>query len=89
MLADYGLPARIRTADLQSRSLTRYPAVPQVDILFFMKVAARHLQSLPLGALYAESPLDVLILCIISSHGNIPLKRNAESDALSSLPLET
>ena len=29
-----GLPARIRTADLQSRSLTRYPAVPQVDIKF-------------------------------------------------------
>ena len=27
-----GLPARIRTADLQSRSLTRYPAVPQVGI---------------------------------------------------------
>ena len=28
-----GLPTRIRTADLQSRSLTRYPAVPWVDII--------------------------------------------------------
>ena len=27
-----GLPERIRTFDLQSRSLTRYPAVPRVDI---------------------------------------------------------
>ena len=26
-----GLPERIRTVDLQSRSLTRYPAVPRVD----------------------------------------------------------
>ena len=30
-----GLPERIRTFDLQSRSLTRYPAVPRVDIFFF------------------------------------------------------
>ncbi len=28
----FGLPERIRTADLQSRSLTRYPAVPRADI---------------------------------------------------------
>ncbi len=28
----FGLPERIRTVDLQSRSLTRYPAVPRVDI---------------------------------------------------------
>ena len=28
-----GLPERIRTAGLQSRSLTRYPAVPRVDDL--------------------------------------------------------
>ena len=28
-----GLPDRIRTYDLQSRSLTRYPAVPRVDII--------------------------------------------------------
>ena len=27
----FGLPERIRTFDLQSRSLTRYPAVPRVD----------------------------------------------------------
>ena len=27
----FGLPERIRTADLQSRSLTRYPAVPRVE----------------------------------------------------------
>ena len=27
-----GLPERIRTFDLQSRSLTRYPAVPRVDL---------------------------------------------------------
>ena len=27
-----GLPERIRTFDLQSRSLTRYPAVPRVDM---------------------------------------------------------
>ena len=27
----FGLPDRIRTYDLQSRSLTRYPAVPRVD----------------------------------------------------------
>ena len=29
-----GLPERIRTFDLQSRSLTRYPAVPRVDFLY-------------------------------------------------------
>ena len=29
-----GLPERIRTFDLQSRSLTRYPAVPRVDMKF-------------------------------------------------------
>ena len=28
----YGLPERIRTFDLQSRSLTRYPAVPRAEI---------------------------------------------------------
>ena len=28
----FGLPERIRTAGLQSRSLTRYPAVPRADI---------------------------------------------------------
>ena len=38
-----GLPDRIRTCDLQSRSLTRYPAVPRVDThcivaQFFRKV---------------------------------------------------
>ena len=27
-----GLPDRIRTYGLQSRSLTRYPAVPRVDV---------------------------------------------------------
>ena len=27
----YGLPGRIRTCDLESRSLTRYPAVPRAD----------------------------------------------------------
>ena len=31
----FGLPERIRTFDLQSRSLTRYPAVPRADIQFF------------------------------------------------------
>ena len=31
-LGFFGLPERIRTFDLQSRSLTRYPAVPRVDI---------------------------------------------------------
>ena len=30
----FGLPDRIRTYGLQSRSLTRYPAVPRVDKLF-------------------------------------------------------
>ena len=29
----FGLPEQIRTVDLQSRSLTRYPAVPRVDCL--------------------------------------------------------
>ena len=29
----FGLPERIRTFDLQSRSLTRYPAVPRVDAI--------------------------------------------------------
>ena len=29
----FGLPERIRTAGLQSRSLTRYPAVPRVDVI--------------------------------------------------------
>ena len=28
----YGLPERIRTFDLQSRSLTRYPAEPRADM---------------------------------------------------------
>ena len=28
----FGLPEQIRTVDLQSRSLTRYPAVPRVGI---------------------------------------------------------
>ena len=28
----YGLPGRIRTCDLESRSLTRYPAVPRADM---------------------------------------------------------
>ena len=32
----FGLPERIRTADLQSRSLTRYPAVPRADLLYFI-----------------------------------------------------
>ena len=30
----FGLPERIRTFDLQSRSLTRYPAVPRVGISY-------------------------------------------------------
>ena len=34
-----GLPTRIRTADLQSRSLTRYPAVPWVDIVASVIIA--------------------------------------------------
>ena len=29
----FGLPDRIRTCDLESRSLTRYPAVPRADAL--------------------------------------------------------
>ncbi len=29
----FGLPDRIRTYDLQSRSLTRYPTVPRVDMV--------------------------------------------------------
>ena len=28
----FGLPDRIRTCDLKSRSLARYPAVPRVDM---------------------------------------------------------
>ena len=32
VLFGVGLPDRIRTCDLQSRSLTRYPAVPRADI---------------------------------------------------------
>ena len=35
-----GLPERIRTFDLQSRSLTRYPAVPRVDIKFYHPIIA-------------------------------------------------
>ena len=31
-LSFFGLPEQIRTVDLQSRSLTRYPAVPRVEI---------------------------------------------------------
>ncbi len=31
----FGLPGRIRTCDLESRSLTRYPAVPRVEIFGF------------------------------------------------------
>ncbi len=34
-LSIFGLPDRIRTYGLQSRSLTRYPAVPRVDIFYF------------------------------------------------------
>ncbi len=32
VLGIFGLPERIRTVDLQSRSLTRYPAVPRADV---------------------------------------------------------
>ncbi len=38
-LSIFGLPERIRTVDLQSRSLTRYPAVPRVDIRLLCKCA--------------------------------------------------
>ena len=31
LLGYFGLPDRIRTCDLKSRSLARYPAVPQAD----------------------------------------------------------
>ena len=31
----FGLPDRIRTCDLQSRSLTRYPAEPRADIRMY------------------------------------------------------
>ena len=30
----YGLPGRIRTCDLESRSLTRYPAVPRAEMFW-------------------------------------------------------
>ena len=32
----FGLPDRIRTCDLKSRSLARYPAVPRVDVLIII-----------------------------------------------------
>ena len=35
-----GLPERIRTFDLQSRSLTRYPAVPRVGMKFYHIIIA-------------------------------------------------
>ena len=35
-----GLPERIRTFDLQSRSLTRYPAVPRVDTRSYSTIIA-------------------------------------------------
>ena len=49
----FGLPERIRTFDLQSRSLTRYPAVPRVVsestriIPYFPRKCKRFLQFLP------------------------------------------
>ena len=36
----FGLPERIRTFDLQSRSLTRYPAVPRVDMKLYSTIIA-------------------------------------------------
>ena len=44
----FGLPERIRTFGLQSRSLTRYPAVPRVEITLLIN-PKKYLQSLPLG----------------------------------------
>ena len=40
-----GLPDRIRTDDLQSRSLTRYPAEPRVDIDLLMYCTTNLLKS--------------------------------------------
>ncbi len=39
-----GLPERIRTFDLQSRSLTRYPAVPRVDIKLWDPLGSSNLR---------------------------------------------
>ena len=36
----FGLPERIRTFGLQSRSLTRYPAVPRADVLLLYNAEA-------------------------------------------------
>ena len=36
----FGLPERIRTFDLQSRSLTRYPAVPRVGMKLYLIIIA-------------------------------------------------
>ena len=38
----FGLPDRIRTCGLQSRSLTRYPAVPRVDFSFGLLCSISH-----------------------------------------------
>ena len=37
----FGLPDRIRTCDLKSRSLARYPAVPRVDIVGCFAIIAQ------------------------------------------------
>ena len=37
-----GLPDRIRTYGLQSRSLTRYPAVPRVDRIYIVTEVLYH-----------------------------------------------
>ena len=46
----FGLPERIRTFDLQSRSLTRYPAVPRVDVLFAAHKKRRNGNIIPQSA---------------------------------------
>ena len=41
----FGLPDRIRTYDLKSRSLARYPAVPRVDIVAIISQAFEKVNS--------------------------------------------
>ena len=81
----FGLPERIRTFGLQSRSLTRYPAVPRVGIKLSFLSCDRPSEFAARGLLCGDARQlsaagDDLLAWQYSA------KRNAESDALSGFP---
>ena len=76
----FGLPERIRTFDLQSRSLTRYPAVPRVEMeQSYYSTASSALQGFFVKILRHGSTL-----CRRAHHYDLPcqLPRHSKSLAL-------